>query len=189
MPPDIAAAFTAQTRYSILGFSLSVFNALHSGEWLLDSRLMHKKLDIRIRGTRVTRCHNARYENECGFVIPDKKFTSVDDSIVVKVGYNQSRLYFPLRHIYPEVTTERPNFIARSVAIPVARAIGERVVIIGADLEGKMDLLGNYALVIHCIWALDSDQVCLQVLMPRQSDPCVRYFPEKSLCRSHVDDH
>ena len=69
-------------------FQMSVPYALHSGEWLLHPQLLHKKLDVRIRGTTITLCHNARYENECGFLIPDKKFTSVNDSIVVKVGYN-----------------------------------------------------------------------------------------------------
>src|ERR1700727_2418216 len=47
-------------------FSFQIVCALRlAGEWLLDSRLLHKKLDVRIRGTTITLCHNARYENEC----------------------------------------------------------------------------------------------------------------------------
>jgi hypothetical protein len=160
---------------------------LHTGEWLLESRLLHKRLDVRITGTNISLWHNARYEDECGFLTLTKKVSSVNDSVVVKVGYNQSKIYFPLRHIYPEITTERPKIILRSAAIPIIRAIGEQVVVIGADLEGKLDLIGNDALVIHCIWHLAPDQACLQVLTPGPLHGHIRYFPEKSLCRSHQE--
>jgi hypothetical protein len=162
-------------------------NVMRSGEWLLNPQLLNKKLDVRIKGTNTTLWHNGRYEGECGIVILNKKVSSVKDSVIVKVGYNQSKASFQLRYVYPEITTERPRFVSPSSVKPIVDTIGEWVVIIGADMEGKTDLIGNYAVVVYCQWPLELGYACVQVLTPERSEPLFHYFPAKSLCRSHEE--
>jgi hypothetical protein len=120
------------------------------GEWLLDKRLLNTRLDIRIRGTKETLLYNGRYDNACGWMVLTKPLSDVDDHIAVKLGYTQSNLYFPARHIFPETTTERPGFVHASAALPVVSVQGERVVIIGTDGLGQSDCVGKHALIIHC---------------------------------------
>src|SRR5215472_9612021 len=112
-----------------------------------------------------------------------KTCRSVNDSVPVIMGYNRSRVYFPLRHIYPETTTERPGFVSQDAARPVVKTPGERVVIIGNDVEGRLDYIGKLALVVHCYWPLPSDQGCLYLLPNGPSDqaPAYAYFPEGSI--------
>jgi hypothetical protein len=146
--------------------------------------LQKKRLDIRIRGTTDNIWHNGAYENACGFLVLTKVPKSINDSVIVKIGYNQSKIYFPLRYIFPQVTTERSMFISRSAASPIVKTIGERVVIIGKDVEGKSDYIGHHAVVIYCIWPLPPAQGCLQISTAGRNRGIIRYFSEESLCRS-----
>jgi len=159
-----------------------------AGEWLLDQRLQGKRLDVRIRGTTVQIWHNGAYEDACGILVLTKVPKSVDDSVVVKIGYNRSKIYFPLRYIFPQITTERPMFVSRNDASPVVKTIGERVLIIGNDAEGKSDYIGHHAVVIHCIWPLLGDQGCLQIVTTGPFWGTIRYFSDTSLCRSDAGE-
>ena len=159
-----------------------------TGEWLLDPRLQKKRLDIHIRGTTVKIWHNGAYENACGFLVLTKPLKSTNDSVIVKIGYNQSKIYFPLHYIFPQVTTERSMFVSRSAASPIVKTIGERVVIIGNDVEGKSDYIGHHAVVIRCMWPLPYDQGCLQILTTGPNWGTIRYFSDMSLCRSDTGE-
>jgi hypothetical protein len=151
---------------------------------LLDSRLLHKRLDVRINGTRTTLWHNARYEDQCGLLELAKEVTSVKDSVFVRMGYNRSKIYFPLIHIFPETTTEKPGFVLPSAAQPVVKTIGRRVVIIGPDLEGRTDFFGYYAIVTYCPYPLRDDHTCLQIMDVPQVQ--LGYYAVESICRSDL---
>ena len=167
-------------------FSASCPDSTRAGEWLLDPRLLNKRLDIRIQGTKATLWHNGRYENEGGFVVLTKPPSNVDVSVSVKLGFAQSRLFFPLRFLHPEVTTERSGFVLPEARRPVISTVGQRVVIIGADLEGKADLIGNYALIIHYP-QLAPGHTCVQIMIQGPLWGRYGFFDEKSLCRSHFE--
>jgi hypothetical protein len=152
------------------------------GEWLLDPRLQNKRLDICIRGTTVKIWHNGTYKNACSFLVLTKAPTSVNDLVIVKIRYNQSKIYFPLHYIFPQITTERS--MSRSAASPVVKTIGKRVVIIGSDVEGTSNYIGQHAVVIRCIWPLLHDQGCLQILTSGPNWGTIRYFNDHSLCQS-----
>jgi hypothetical protein len=157
------------------------------GEWLLDTRLLNKRLDIRIWGTKERLVHSGRYEDECGWTVLTKPLKDVNQSILVKLGYAQSRLYFPAYHLFPEMTIARPGFVKPTTGRPVVSVEGERVVIVGADGEGKLDYVGNHALVIHCPWPLTPGNALLSICSPGPFFGQHRYFNEKSLCRSYAE--
>jgi hypothetical protein len=135
-------------------------------------------------GTAKSLFRNGRYENQCGFLVLTNKVKSTNDSVTVKVGYEESRLTFPVRYLFPETTTERIN-VGRSdlMTQSVVSTPGERVVIIGPDAEGSSDLIGNYAIVLQSLYQLLPGQVFLSVI----SGPSYgqgRYFFVDSICRS-----
>ena len=80
---------------------------------------------------RLTLWHNVRYENQIGFVCLTKPLKTVNDTIIVKVGYVQSRAYFRAYHLFPEITTGRPMPFASpaQIGIPVISTVGKRVII------------------------------------------------------------
>jgi hypothetical protein len=153
------------------------------GEWLLDERLLNRRLDICVRGTAPTLFHNGRYENQAGFLVLTERPSSVNQSILVKIGYHQSKLLFPLRYLAPEYTTEiiLPKMMQPSTARPVVSTLGARVVIIGADLAGNHNFVGHYGFIVDCPYHLDPGQACVHIV------DCIShfgYFDEKVLCRS-----
>jgi hypothetical protein len=131
--------------------------------------------------------HYGRYENECGFVVLTKVPSSTKEPIPTKLGFTQSRVYFPPCHIFPETTTARPGFVPLPAGQPIISVPGERVVIIGADLEGNSDLVGNYALIIQCPWPLHPTHALIQVCSQGPAWGQSRYFDERSLCRSYIE--
>jgi hypothetical protein len=151
---------------------------------LLHPQLLNKRLDIRIRGTKTCRWRNGVYESACGILVLTNKPKDTSTSVVVKVGYGQSRLHFLLHHLYPEHTTERPGFITAASARPIVSAIGERVVVIGPDLQEQRDYIGSYGVIIHCHWPLDADQALVILQTPEAFYGRTSYFHESSLCRS-----
>ena len=158
----------------------------NSGEWLLDSRLLNKKLDVRINGTTDPLWRNGRYESKIGFIVLRMPLKSVDDSIPVMVGYTQGRVYFRAYHLSPETTTEQEGPTPQTAypAHPMISVLGTRVVIIGADLLGYSDYIGQYALIIHCPYPLEPGQSCVQIINGERDAGYIGYFHQKSLCRS-----
>jgi hypothetical protein len=153
------------------------------GEWLLNERLLHKKIDVRINGTRKDLFHNGLHENKTGFVVLDTVPSGVDKSVNVKLGYEQSNWRFPLRYLVPETTTENPPFVPPKSARPIISTPGLRVVVIGADLSGNSSLVGSYGLLIDPGFALMPGQACVYLSSGELSGHGA-YFEEKSLCRS-----
>jgi hypothetical protein len=83
--------------------------SFHSlGEWLLDTRLLNKWLDVCIQGTKRTLYHNGHYEDACRFLVLERTPSDVSTSIVVKIGFAEGCLHFPVQHIFPLTTTEWP---------------------------------------------------------------------------------
>jgi hypothetical protein len=158
---------------------------VYVGEWLLDARLLNKRLDVHIRGTKETLVQNGRYENERGFTVLTKPLPDVNHRILVKLGYAQSRVFFPACHIFPETTTTRPGFVV--AGCPVVSVPGERVVIVGEDAEGKLDYVGNFALITSCRWLLAPGNALVMITTSGPFLGKYLYFNEKSLCRSHAE--
>ena len=158
-----------------------------SGQWLLDARLLNKRLDIRIKGTTTTLFSNGRYEGQCGHIVLDAVPISTEAPVKIRIGFEQTKANFRPRYLIPEVTTETPQYISASTARPIVQAPGERVVIIGPDIYGNSDLVGSFGLVICTPYAFPMDQACVQVCPPGPNVGCASYFVETSLCRSRPD--
>jgi len=155
------------------------------GEWLLNPKLIHKRLDVRIKGTASTLFHNGRYENTCGFVVLEAAPSSVNTSIVVKLGWERTQRKFPLLYLSPELTTENSPFVSAELARSVLSSVGQRVVIIGPDINGDSRLVGYYGTIIRP--EHDLFPVCACVLVRYSGEGYASYFHEKSICRSLVE--
>ena len=155
------------------------------GKWLLDSRLLNKRLDVRIRGTTKTLFHNGRYENQCGFTVLTQVPSSANESVTVKLGYEQTKRKFQLCYLFPETTTEIPKVVGPDAARPVLSSVGERVVIIGPFLGGPSDMIGNYALIEDAMdSSMESNLGLARVCSSGKWSGIACYFPGTSLCRS-----
>jgi hypothetical protein len=146
---------------------------MYLGQWLLHPKLLKKKLDVRITGTARTLWHNGRYENKLGWTTLKEPIKTIDDSVVVRVGYAQSRVNFRARHLEPLIYREE-----------MSSALGTRVVITGEDLTGNAEYIGLYAFVICCPYPLESRHVCLQIVDDREQTGWIGYYHENSLCVS-----
>ena len=138
-----------------------VTHGLHSGTWLLDPRLVDKKLDVRIRGTTDPPFQGGRFEGRLGFTVLTKPPRNVTDSNIVKLGYSENRLLFQAQHLVPETTMERDVFVSREAAVSITSVVDMRVVIIGPDLEGSSDWIGCYGFIVKCPYHLEPDQACV----------------------------
>lgn len=111
---------------------------------------------------------------------------SVDDSVVVRLGFQQSQRSFPLRYLVPETTTERPRFVEANVARSIVQEIGERVVIIGPDCAGSLDAIGSFGTIFQSYYLLPPDLALVLIRNKGETDAYL-YYPESSLCRSHQE--
>ena len=157
------------------------------GEWLLDSRLVGKKLDVRILGTRQTSFHRGRYENNCGFIMLQKVPDNVNHSTLVRIGFEESQRSFPIKYLHPQTTTERPPFVADKDVGPISSRIGQRVVIIGPDVGKNTELVGNYGHIVDSGHVLPVGLALVQVYGSGNVYGKWGYFNEESLCRSHQE--
>jgi len=157
------------------------------GEWLLDSRLVGKQLDVRVVGTSRMLFHNGRYEKQCGFFKLKEVLTKVENSITVRIGFAQSRVKIPPRYLQPLLMTERPGFVSAELAEPIVKAMGQRVVIIGADVQGNREWIGEYGFILGSEYILPPTMASVQVI--KAGAQCFAYFDASSLCRSTVQDH
>jgi hypothetical protein len=169
----------------------SISEFLLTGAWLLDPHLLYRKVDVRIQGTRSPVWRNGRYEGQLGFTVLTEQLHTVESPITVKVGYEEKRITFQAQHLLPEKTTTEPlPEYVRPQTRPraIVSAVGTQVVIIGPDLNGLLDYIGDYAVVAECKWPLEHDQACMYIAStgPRWG-ACV-YFNVNSLCRSLTDN-
>ena len=158
------------------------------GEWLLDSHLVKKRLDVRIQGTTDPVWHKGHHENQVGFIYLTKPLKTTNDLVSVKVGYNQSRIYFCAYHLSLEITTEWPMPIATPTQplTQVISTVGEQVVIIGPDMAGNLDCVGELGIVIHCPYPLELGQGCIQITRDQPHMGQISYYAESSVCRSSL---
>lgn len=167
-----------------------------SENWLVTHghRLLMKKLDVRVQGTRSTNppWQNGKFEGQLGFMVLTKPVQSLESSIVVKTGFGENRAPLQARHVVPEVTTERPTYPFKNpVKPPVIHNIlsvpGLRVVIIGPDCSKSMDYIGDYALVQACPYSLGPGEGLVQIATTGPNWGKYVYVPGDSVCRSEKD--
>ena len=159
------------------------------GTWLLDPRLTFKKIDVRIQGTLQPLWQNGRYENQLGFTVLTEALLTVESPVLVKVGYEEKRISFQAQHLTPETTTEEPlpSFIQlNKQPHSIVSAVGTRVLIIGPDLTGSLDYIGQYAVITQCQWPLECGQACTYITTTGPFWGACVYFHIDSLCRSHT---
>jgi hypothetical protein len=111
----------------------------------------------------------------------------VHSSTIVKIGFAESQRSFPIGYLYPQTTTERPSFVSKEAAGPITAALGQRVVIIGPDINNIQELIGNYGHVVDSGWVLQAGLALVQVCSSGASYGKWGYFNEASLCRSHQE--
>jgi hypothetical protein len=159
--------------------------SFHSlGEWLLDTRLLNKRLDVCIQGIKRTLYCNGYYEDACRFLVLEQTPSDVSTSIIVKIGFAEGRLHFPVQHIFPLTTMEQPqpSQIGLNDVKPIISSPHMWVVIIGLDLDGKADFIGCYDLIAECDLELGRVQAYIYVVVPGSIDGQYRYFHKSSLC-------
>ena len=161
-------------------------NCLHLGEWLINPRFVSKQLDVRIVGTTDPPWLNGRYERQIGYIVAKKPITSADSSIPVWVGYSHGRIWFRAHHLEPVMTTEIPSPLSDDLgpSLPLIDVLGARVVIIGIDLLGSSEFVGEYGLIISCPYSLGHNQACVQIMNGGNHAGRIGYFHSESLCRS-----
>ena len=177
---------SAQARYVLHAPSCISGIESYLGEWLLDPRLVNKKLDVRISGTTNPIWRKGRYKNKPGFIVLRISLKSVDDSITVMMGYTQGQVSFRAYHLSPEITMEQEGPDSRTAhpALPMISVLGTRVVIIGADVMGTSSYIGQYALIIYTPYTLGLGEVCIQITNGQRDAGFIGYFNQTSLCRS-----
>lgn len=153
---------------------------------MLNARLLNKRLDVRIAGTKKTLFHNGRYEGQFGYTVLTEVPASTSAPITVKVGFVESSVSVHPQYLYPIMTTERPGFVSAANARPVISVPQQRVVIIGPDIYGGSDGIGSYAEITMPQFPLPQDHAVIRYL----DGPFIgmgQYYKEESLCRSHPD--
>jgi len=143
---------------------------------------------VRIKGTKDTLFHNGVYEDQCGYLTLSSEPSNVNASVIVMVGYRRNKIKLKPIYLIPLTTTETPGVVPQNAARPVVSCIGERVVIIGPDLFGNSELVGNYGLIVDSGYRLEPTHAIVQVC--DSASPKVGYaacFDESSLCRSVLE--
>jgi hypothetical protein len=139
-----------------------------------------------VKGTIIPPWQKGRYENELGSVELKKAPKTVYDSVAVKIGYTQGWVFFRACHLFPEHTTRQPGPFPElgTPELRLTSGLGMRVVIIGADLVGNSDCIGQYAYIVRCPYRLEEWQACVQVAVGQSHTGAIGYYIEDSLCRS-----
>ncbi|KAF4571128.1 hypothetical protein EYR36_001601 [Pleurotus pulmonarius] len=138
------------------------------GTWLLDERLMHRKLEIEIAGTKggdVFR--KGIYEGCKGYTIITAPIRSVSCDIFVKVDsmVSSPMTRIPIIYLRPKSSTFPPAW---------------RVVVKGGTLEDNDSYIGRYAFIAPCTYDLNYN-VRLVYILPFGP---YEYFDVASLCSS-----
>jgi hypothetical protein len=143
---------------------------------------------VRVQGTTSTDppWQSGKFEGQLGFVVLTRKAPSVQTSITVKTGFAENRALLQIQHLVPEDSTEVPTYRSEH-AVPSASIFstsGCRVVIIGPDIEGCSDYIGNYALVASVAYTLPPDHSAVQIASPGPYWGKYVYLDISSVCRS-----
>lgn len=160
------------------------------GEWLLDHRLLNKRLDIKITGTTKENLYNGRYEDSLGFLVLTSPHMTVLEAVYVKLEYTQLKIKFELRHIDPLTTTARSTSIPQkqpSYPGPIISDYGRRVIIIGPDDFGKEDYIGKYGLICRPEHTIPPDSAAVLISFEPPHISQWGYFSSASLCSSDID--
>lgn len=160
-----------------------------TGKWLLDPRLLFKKLDVRVQGTTLSHppWQGGKFEGQLGWVILTKMIQSAEESTFVKTGFAQNRAPLLIRHLVPERSTEVPTYWPNTDAsTSVFSKPGSRVVVIGPDFSECTDYVGAYALVTHCPTPLPPNCGLVQIASPGPNWGKYIYLDINSVCRSIV---
>ncbi|KAJ7076218.1 hypothetical protein C8R43DRAFT_1143678 [Mycena crocata] len=124
----------------------------HAGQWLLDKRLRHKRLDIRIEGLKQSSLFSKlgkkaqQQEGALGILVIQNTLRNIDTLIEVRIDavrWDSFRL--PARCIKPMRTIFRPPFERRKTPLIEVQT---RVVVIGPDTSGSSSKIGEYALTV-----------------------------------------
>ncbi|KAF4565739.1 hypothetical protein EYR36_002317 [Pleurotus pulmonarius] len=132
-------------------------DGVEPGRWLLDARLMHKKLEIVIRGTRSgTWFRGGIYEGKQGYLVVTDKVKNVRADIFVRVDSVVSSPWtrIPIRYVWPNGSSFR---------------VSTRVVVTGPSIDGRDNCVGSYGTVLNCEYAIRED-----VRMIRYAHPARR---------------
>ncbi|KDQ28557.1 hypothetical protein PLEOSDRAFT_1102604 [Pleurotus ostreatus PC15] len=146
----------------------AIQSMVSDGSWLLDRRLMHRKLEIEIAGTKGSGTfRKGIYEGCKGYTIITEPIRSVACDIFVKVDSMESSpmTRIPIKYLWPKSSIFPPSW---------------RVVVKGGTLEDNESYIGSYALIAPCTYELDYN-VRLAYILP--SGP-YEYFQISSLCSS-----
>jgi hypothetical protein len=127
--------------------------------------------------------HRGKYENNIGFIILDEVPSNVEAPVRVRVGFTESRVVFQPHFLAPLMMMENPPFTPPEKAQPVVSSMGQRIVIIGVDLEGSPRWVGNYGIIIKSHYPLQPGHALVYIAAGQSSGTC-SYFDETSLCRS-----
>lgn len=140
----------------------------HIGSWLLDRRLMHRKLEIEIAGTKGNNTfRDGIYEGAKGYTVITAPIRNVSCDIFVRVDsmVSSPMTRIPIKYLWPKSSTFPP---------------GWRVVIKGGTLEDNESHIGSYALIAPCAYELEYN-VRLVCILP---SGLFEYFDITSLCSS-----
>jgi hypothetical protein len=138
-----------------------VIDLRNPGSWLINQRLLYKRLDIRIHNTIDPPFHKGRYEGHSGFTVLMKQPSDVTVLNIVKMGFSENCLLFQIRHLVPKTTTERLGFVTHKAVIRAG--------------SGYMAILFN-ALTIWSLTRLacETSGIALRISTIRCADPIQR---------------
>ena len=131
--------------------------------------------------------YNGRYEDHSATLELESVPKDTETSVLVRVGYAQSRKFFPIAHLVPKRTTRRPMYISEADAVSMTSVLGQRVVVIGPDLSGDSSAVGLYGIVVFCGYALQPGHAMILITSKGPLHERAMYFHEDSLCRSNQD--
>ncbi|KAJ7138543.1 hypothetical protein C8R43DRAFT_1132078 [Mycena crocata] len=154
-------------------------------QWLLDKRLRHKRLDIRIEGLEQSNLFSKlgkkaqQQEGALGILVIQNTLRNIDTLIEVRIDavrWDSFRL--PGRCIKPMRTILRPPFERRKTPLIEVQT---RVVVIGPDTSGSSSKIGEYAQTVPG----ETNDV-VKVVFSGSVDRNVEsgYYDMHSLCRS-----
>ena len=109
---------------------------------------------------------------------------NVETRVPVLMGFTEAKVWIPPHCIFPNRTTERPGFHLPREVHPIISALGEHVVIIGADVSGNSDWIGEYRRVVQCEFLPPLHSASVQALTGPSTGQ-IKFFHENSLCHSY----
>ncbi|KAK7014653.1 hypothetical protein R3P38DRAFT_2366061, partial [Favolaschia claudopus] len=154
------------------------------GTWLCQPALAGKRLDVQV-DVSVVPAHWAQKwpkklassHGETGYVVMKQSFDPKRKKALAKIGVMASNLHCPVENLKPMRTLFVPHIHAGRESIS-ERAV--RVVVIGPDVAGNNQHLGQYARVMPLKSQL-KDTVQVRFALPEGG---IGMFPLFSLCRA-----